>query len=1374
MPKFSDIRIRTKLISILIFFGVVPLLVATLFNGQIASKALVEKSFDELSAIQLLRSNEIEAFFLERIIDIEMFSASEQISSLSLLASIKKQDDSHEVEAYNQLVGKFIRNFGYSDLLILSPNEGEIIYSHGDTQRVGTSLIANKAMDLALSRAWSEVELTGKPVYSDFSFSEYDQGQVSYIAVPIIASNDHISAIVVVKILPALINQILDSRVGLGDTGESYLIGTDRLTGEFELRSDVMSMGDGEFVVGFRLQRDLPYWRDAKVAGDLGGYDTYVDSAGNNVLIAYRKIPVPGHNWYMISKIDQEEVTKPIYFLYVALFFASLILVAFVGFVAMKFAKSVTEPLLQGMDFANDIASGKLNSTLQLERRDELGQLSKALNDMAVQLRDLDWLNTGKESLDDQLRGDLTLSELAKRFVSFFTKHMNGELGALYLFDEKSKQLTLTSSYAFSDRSGNFNVVELGEGMVGQAAMEQEVIAYSDITHNAPSLNYGAGEVTPSNFMSIPLVTDSHLIGVMLLGSLTPFTPLQKRYVHEACANAAVVFDAANAREMIGKLLEQSQQQQLNLTQANDDLEEQAAALRESERVLQTQQEELRVTNEELEEQTKVLKESEAELQAQQEELRVTNEELEERTKALEDQKIEMLDKNNELNRAQQIVEDKAKELEIASKYKSEFLANMSHELRTPLNSILILSQLFANNKDGNLNDRQIESAKAINSSGSDLLSLINEILDLSKVEAGKIELHIEDVEFTAIEQDIRRLYNDIAIDKGLDFSVSIASNLPNSIETDAQRLQQILRNLLTNAIKFTHEGSVSLSMAQPSAEIAERMNKPRESLVVFHVKDDGIGIKEEQQLAIFQAFQQADGSTSRKFGGTGLGLSISKELTYLLGGMILLKSGERKGSIFSIVLPLAYVNKQQEGGSTESSLTPVVKIVPQEGSLGEELADDALATEGQNVAGEIQSIQTLEPSSTTPFPRNDSYVDDDRQSIIAEDRTLLIIEDDRAFAGVMRDFGRERGFKCIVAETGEIGLHFAEYYKPSAIILDIGLPGIDGWTVMERLKDNPAVRHIPVHFMSANDANLDAMRMGAIGYLTKPVDMKKLDSTFSSIENIISKPVKRLLVVEDDDIQRDSIKQLIGEDDVHIVDVSSGKEALAELEAHSYDCMVLDLGLDDMTGFDLLEQIRRSETAARVPIIVYTGRELSREEESQLNQYAESIIIKGVKSPERLLDESALFLHRVEAELPVEQRNILKAVHDKESILKDKNILLVDDDMRNVFALSNVLEDKGMNVTIARNGIESLDKLKDNPDIDLVLMDIMMPKMDGYEAMRGIRKQKKYTSLPIIALTAKAMKGDRSKCIEAGASDYLAKPIDTNKLISMMRVWLY
>ena len=1318
---------------------------------RLCRRYLTEKSFQELNAIQSMRITSIESFFKERLIGLDTLARTTKLREFA-----NKIDENHGAATAKDkdisFFETFVSNYGYDDFLILDPRNAEILFSIKNRHRLGSTLIADTGNDPALTQAWSNALNSGETAFSDFdSNNNADPQKKAYFSSPVRDNQGNIIAVVAVKLLPGLISDIVDSRIGMGQTGESYLIGVNPRTNKIEFRSDLATMGNGSYVVGFSFENDLGYWTDANNSGETGGQNIYTDSAGQSVLVIYNKIKLPGYNWHLISKINKQEVTEPIFLLYQAMLAAAAILILIISFIALKFSRSVTEPLIDSMNFAQDIAKGKLNSNLTLDRHDELGDLGLALNDMAKKLREIDWINSGKERLDDQLRGDLTPSELSNLFIAFFSKHMNVQLGALYLLDNDF--LELKASYCFTDRKGNYNRIQLGEGMVGQAALEKEIIIFSDIIQDAPALNYGAGEVIPSHFMAIPLAVEAHLLGVVLLGSVTPFSPLQKEFVNEVISNAAILFNAANARLVINALLEQAQHQKENLSKTNEELKEQTAALTLSEQALQIQQEELRVTNEELEEQTKVLKESEAELQAQQEELRVTNEELEGRTDALENQQIEMQEKNDELYAAQQIVEEKANELEIASKYKSEFLANMSHELRTPLNSILILSQLFANNKDNNLTDKQIESANAINSSGSDLLSLINEILDLSKVEAGKIDLHIEAVSFTEIESDITRLYQDLAADKGLDFQINLAANLPETMRTDSQRLQQVLRNLLTNAFKFTHEGAVTLDVAEPSAETARQMQIPQHALVAFSVKDDGIGIKKEQHLAIFQAFAQADGSTSRKYGGTGLGLSISKELTHLLGGSIQLKSDEGKGCTFTVVLPLEY-----KANAALPEL-PAAAI--------SELSSKA---ESVALAAEIASVT---PTAATKH-KVENYVADDRETIVSEDKILLIIEDDRAFAAVMRDFGRERNFKCIVAETGETGLHFADYYQPSAIILDIGLPGIDGWTVMERLKENPNLRHIPVHFMSANDASLDAMRMGAIGYLTKPVDIKKLEKAFANIEGIISKSVRRLLIVEDDEIQRASIKQLIGEDDIDIVAVSTGKHALDELKTNHYDCMILDLGLEDISGFELLDAIRRSETAARVPIIVYTGRDLTALEEKELNRYAQSIIIKGVKSPERLLDESALFLHRVEADLPAEQRSMLKAVHDKESVLSNKKVLLVDDDMRNVFALSSILEDKGMDISIARDGLESLDKLKENPDIDIILMDIMMPKMDGYEAMQEIRKLRQHKKLPIIALTAKAMKGDRSKCIEAGASDYLAKPIDTEKLISMLRVWLY
>ena len=585
----------------------------------------------------------------------------------------------------------------------------------------------------------------------------------------------------------------------------------------------------------------------------------------------------------------------------------------------------------------------------------------------------------------------------------------------------------------------------------------------------------------------------------------------------------------------------------------------------------------------------------------------------------------------------------------------------------------------------------------------------------------------------------------------------------------------------MTNAFKFTHNGAVSLKVDRPSKALVGNSEFDAARAIAFSVKDDGIGIPKDKQAAIFQAFQQVDGSTSRNYGGTGLGLSISKELTHLLGGAIRLESEEGKGSTFTVILPEAYRKIERQTDVLPEGLLPESAAV--------NTAEDTVNVEVDEIVESLSSepflscapdeSSTKEISMITEAIRNvppceQDYLEDDRENITPASRSLLVIEDDRNFAKIMRDFGRERGFQCLVAEDGETGLHFADYYKPSAIILDIGLPGIDGWTVMERLKDNPALRHIPVHFMSANDSSLDAMRMGAIGYLSKPVSMEKVEDAFTKLENIISKPVSNLLLIEDDKIQRESIQALIGNGDVKTTAVATGKDAYTELVTGNYDCMILDLGLEDMSGFELLEKIRQSETATRVPVIIYTGRDLTHEEEKKLNNYAESIIIKGVKSPERLLDESALFLHRVEANLPEEKQKMLKMVHDKEAVLSGKKVLLVDDDMRNVFALSSVLEERNMEVVIAKNGLECLDKLKENDSIDCILMDIMMPKMDGYEAMTEIRSKRKYENLPIIALTAKAMKGDRSKCIEAGANDYLAKPVNTDKLLSMMRVWLY
>jgi len=1389
MVRLADIRIRLKMVLLFILAGTIPLLTVGSIVSNLASQSLIEKSFNQLITVQNIRKNQIEEFFSQSFADIRVLANSYQVHDLvkNLDQYLTETDEAgagtHSARYQNILkphripLKRQINEYGFQDLYLIDTKDGKILFSVLGNDEIGTSLRHGQYKESGLAIAWRQALESGQDAIADFqAFGPQGSKECAFIAQVIRNSLGQVTCVIALQMTDEQVTRAVHSRKGMGQTGESYLLEVSQDSSRFELRSNLKTMGDGKYVVGYSL-KPLAYWLDTVRDGEAGGHGTYTDSAGNKVLVAYDKLNITGLNWYLISKIDWHEVTAPVREMYLYILVIGVVLLIVICTGALYLSRTLTLPILRDMEFAEAIARGELDATLEVEQKDELGDLARALNSMARNLHDLDWLKQGKEGLDDDLRGEHESDELARRLVAFMSKHLGAQLGAIYLRSEN--ELVLKASWAFFDRQGNFNRFNLGEGMVGQAALENQVISFSHVREDAPALNYGAGEHIPGHFMAIPIPLEAQVMGVLLLGSVEPFSPLQRAFIEQNIENVAILLNAANSRQTIRELLDQAREQQEELRVTNEELEEQAKALKESEAELQAQQEELRVTNEELEEQTKALKESEAELQAQQEELRVINEELEEQTRAIGQ-------KNADLLKAQNIVRQKARDLEQASKYKSEFLANMSHELRTPLNSILILSQLFSSNKDGNLSPKQIESADAIHSSGAELLELINEILDLSKVEAGKMELNIEEVLIENVVTDLERMFRDMAEKKGLRFTTKVADDIPRSLVTDEQRLQQILRNLLSNSFKFTKRGEVEVSIARPSPSLLTGTRLKAENSIAFAVRDEGIGIPQEQQEAIFNAFQQADGSTSRMYGGTGLGLSISKQLASLLGGVIRLSSNEGEGSTFTIVLPELYKERVQEdifpknllvediGQATGGPAATSPTLAPQEETLqkdggGDEDGDVSSAWTPESGLGEEGGDNRISP------PGISDYLDDDRERVTPNSRSLLIIEDDRNFAQVLRDFGRERGFLCLVAEDGETGLHFADYYQPSAIILDIGLPGIDGWTVMERLKENPKLRHIPVHFMSADDKSLDAMKMGAIGFLPKPVSVEKVEEAFAKLEAIIAKPVSRLLVVEDDKTQRESIVQLVGGRDVESTAVGSGQQALELLEQENFDCLVLDLGLEDMSGFALLEKIRLSDRASKVPVIIYTGRDLTKEEERKLKAYAESIIIKGVKSPERLLDESALFLHRVEADLPVEQKKMLKLVHDKEAILSGKRILLVDDDMRNVFALTSVLEDSNMEVVVAKNGLECLAKLEEEVAvIDCILMDIMMPEMDGYDAMKRIRKERKYAKLPIIALTAKAMKGDREKCMEAGASDYLAKPVNTDKLLSMMKVWLY
>jgi CheY-like chemotaxis protein len=983
-------------------------------------------------------------------------------------------------------------------------------------------------------------------------------------------------------------------------------------------------------------------------------------------------------------------------------------------------------------------AIGQGNYDIELKSRSENDVLGNAISKMRTNLATMseetdaqNWLKTGQAELNEKMRGEQDLIELSENVITYLATYIDAKLGAIYLKDENNT-LKLVSSYAYTKRKNLSNEFKVGSGIVGQAALEKKPILITNVPDDYLKINSGLGEARPVNILVLPFLYEGVVKGIIELGSFNELNDLHMQFLNQIAENIAIAFHTAESRVELKKLLEQSQAQSEEL---------------------QSQQEELRVTNEELEGQTKALKESEEELKQQQEELQKANIELEHKTDDLTKQKKEIETKNVELETARKEIEIKADDLEVSSRYKSEFLANMSHELRTPLNSILILSRLLYENKKGNLDEKQAESAYTIHSSGSDLLSLINEILDLSKIESGKMIINIEEMSLKQLPVYFKQNLQHVVEEKNIYLKTKIEKNVPDIISTDRQRIEQILKNLLSNAIKFTTEGGITVHIYKPSARDKIIRNDVQISeMIAIKITDTGIGIPIEKQKQIFEAFQQVDGTTSRKFGGTGLGLSISRELAKILGGEIQLESEEGKGSSFTLFLPETLSIEDIDPELIEKQDEKIEKGEPKEVLRKTPEKKKSLVKLEQSVSG----------------------IRDDRLDLKDNDNSILVVEDDRKFAKLLFDLTREKGFKCLLAEDGEAGLQMAVQYIPSAIILDVGLPRTDGWTVMERLKNNPETRHIPVYFISGQDKKMAAMQMGAIGYLTKPVDIEQINGAFSKIETTISKDIKKLLVVEDDETMRNSIMDLIGDKDVSIEATGKGEEALKLLRKDEFDCIVLDLGLSDISGFDLVKKISDDNKIHEIPIVIYTGKELTKKEDSQLLKYAKSIIIKGAKSPDRLVDEVSLFLHRVESNLPDEKKSELHLQHDKEEIFKDKKLLIVDDDIRNIYALSSILGEKDMEIITAENGKDALNVLEKEQNLDLILMDIMMPEMDGYEAMTKIRQKEEFKNVPIIALTAKAMKGDRQKCINAGANDYLSKPVDVDKLLSLLRVWLY
>jgi HAMP domain-containing protein/CheY-like chemotaxis protein/signal transduction histidine kinase len=966
-------------------------------------------------------------------------------------------------------------------------------------------------------------------------------------------------------------------------------------------------------------------------------------------------------------------------------------------------ADNLTNQVRAIAEVATAVTKGDLTRSIQVEASGEVADLKDNLNTMIDNLRlttdrntEQDWLKTNLARFTGMLQGQRDLTSVGRMLLSELAPLVGAQQGVLYqMKTEDSAELVLLSAFADNGRDGHPLRMALGEGLIGQCAAEKRRMLITDMPQHVVPIRSGLFHAVPRNIIVLPVLFEDRVKAVIELASLSTFTASHLAFLEQLTASIGIVLNSIEATMQTEGLLKQSQQLAI-------------------------------------------------ELQTQQKELQQTNEQLAQKAQQLAEQNVEVERKNQEIEQARRALEEKAKELALTSKYKSEFLANMSHELRTPLNSILVLGQQLSDNPDGNLTPKQVEFSRTIHGAGTDLLNLITDILDLSKIESGTVSVEAEEVFFSNLFDMVARPFRHEAENRQLDFQVHSDPRLSRSLVTDSKRLQQVLKNLLSNAFKFTENGKVNLSVsvATEGWSATHPVLSGAASVVAFEVADTGIGIPAEKQRIIFEAFQQADAGTSRKYGGTGLGLAISRELASLLGGEIQLRSAPGEGSVFTLYLPQTYV------GPTTGVGTPERKSLPP--------------------ASFTQPVNALLPD------RLIEHIADDRENLQPDDAILLIVEDDPHYARVLRDLSHDCGFKVLMASRGADALALAREFHPTAVSLDVFLPDMLGWTVLNHLKQDPTTRHIPVQMLTLDEDRHHGLSRGAFSFVTKPTTSEELGQVLTRIKIYSMPHRKRLLIVEDNPAEQLSISELLGHDDIDVHTVTTGSEALSRIEDESFDCVVLDLRLPDMSGFDVLERLREMPHLSDLPVVVFTGKELTPEEDALLHILARSVVVKGVESPERLLDETALFLHRVVADLPAGKQKMLERLHRSDDALVGKKVLVVDDDVRNIFALSSVLERRGMSVLSAGTGNEAISIIESTQDIGIVLMDIMMPEMDGYETMQVIRQNPSFRRLPIIALTAKAMKGDREKCLEAGASEYLAKPVNTEQLLSALRMWLH
>ena len=1380
-------KLATTLFIWFMVLSLGPLIAVGLIEYNNGKRNIIEDSYEKLSTINLLLSEQLNDFFDQMVTNlfVKSWSAQEFIDklvvsfeskALSTEAFISSPEYQSIVNQYSSEFTDFLQYYGYSDV-ILGDAKGNILYTANENSDLGENLFNGVLSRTSFSKSVRESMATYKPRYTALEDYLQDGGElVSFFIMPLIDDDEVITGFIAVQIVASHIQELF-RRQGdiLGESVNSYLINADgqivfgtvyspesKLTldpenplltlwlshvdpaiGSYQEDPGHLDSGDHQSHLdhdhdvheedrGQGSELDSSSKRKNILSRIHSHIRSYQNLANQEVLGIYYPVSVGGTPMAMISEVTHEDAFVSIYEFRHRLLWVSGIIFLAVIVLAIFITRKLVKPIRTITSWVKRVSSGDYVQGTILSGNTEISDLSRNFTDMTERLRNISneneqrsWMQEGLAGLNNSLRGDLGMSDLCRNIVTYLCRYLGFQTGAMYVLGE-DQTLHLMGSYAWCSRKQHANKFSIGEGLVGQAALEKTTIEIVDIPADYLVIESGLGSTVPYSILIIPLVYENELKGVFEFALLRSVTDKQSEFMSQSIENVAIAINSAQYRTRVNQLLDKTTKQS---------------------EILKEQQEELKAVNEELEKRASILEESEEELKAQSEELQKSNAELEEKGEQLLQQKEQIEHKNRDIELSKKAIEEKAKELEQSSKYKSEFLANMSHELRTPLNSLLLLSQMLADNDEGNLTEDQIESAKVIYNGGKELLELINDILDLSKVEAGKMSINLEYVDVLELCNGINKLFRPLADNKGLDFNVSVQKGTTKVILSDSQRLLQVIKNFLSNAFKFTESGGVYVN-------IFSTVRKGRygeNSYVGFSIRDTGIGIPDEKQAAIFEAFQQADGSTSRKYGGTGLGLAISKEFTSLLGGFIELESVENEGTTFSVLLPDNPVSSLSNEKIYADSHHP-------------EVVEDESGDSGIDVNVSEATEQTASEVKVAPEVLDIPEINPDQAS-------LLLIEDDPNFTEILGRIAEKHNFQYLHSDTGKKGLQLATLVKPDAIILDLGLPDMDGQDVLTELKARSETKDIPVHIVTGRDP--DSIKSEeAVGYLIKPVSMADLDRVFVTLESAINSDIRRVLVLDSDDEARQHVCNILTKKGIDVGEACTANDAEVMLMETQWQCLVMDCDLGDTSGIEFLNKAQ-SQLGEKMPfVIIHTASDMTEEEYGELQKYTSTMVMKGDMASDRVMDEVSLFLHSVQKPASIEDKPA-KEVPTSEKSLADHKLLLVDDDLRNTFALSKALQGMGMEIVMADNGKVALEKLESEEGIELVLMDIMMPIMDGYEATREIRKNKAYDDIPVIALTAKAMVEDRAKCIDAGANDYMTKPVDMNKLVAMLKVWL-